>query len=235
MPLSHLVQHFNSVLAQQQDVVRQLPKTYFYSRDGQFFARFGSQDFGNHFLPIKHSADKSIVGYESQLWVRTALGNQIPVEDVFNALSNLDEVVFLDRITRTLQALNFSLLPDRHDVLLSLGIQSRHILGVPSGHGRTFDALLNDCGLASAKVLLHTPIPAPENFAHFRRALFSYSAFSYQVGIQIGSQQDWDHYNEWNVSADYLMVQADTIIPQLNSAGPKVIIPVEGGFELRSL
>ena len=58
------------------------------------FARFGSQNFGNQFIPIVNAADNTIVGYESCLWVRTALGSAVPVDRVFDALTNLDEVVF---------------------------------------------------------------------------------------------------------------------------------------------
>ena len=41
-----------------------------------------------------NAADNTIVGYESRLWVRTALGSAVPVDRVFDALTNLDEVVF---------------------------------------------------------------------------------------------------------------------------------------------
>lgn len=223
MSLHDLTQHFNDVLKQQQELLPHLPKTYFYWREGEFFARFGSQNFGNQFIPIVTAADKKIIGYESRLWVRTALGSAIPVDNVFDALTNLDEVVFLDRITRTLQALNFSALPEHRGTLLSLGIQPRHILGVASGHGRTFDTILGDCGLATAKVLLHTTIPAPEHFVHFRRALFSYSAFGYRVGIHIKSAQDWDAYQAWNLTADYLIVHPEVAVDSAQLAGPPII------------
>lgn len=232
MSLHDLTQHFNDLLKQQQELLPHLPNTYFYWRDGEFFARFGSQNFGNQFIPMLAAVDKKIIGYESRLWVRTALGSAIPVDDVFDALTNLDEVVFLDRITRTLQALNFSVLPENRGTLLSLGIQPRHILGVETGHGRTFDTILGDCGLATAKVLLHTSIPAPEHFAHFRRALFSYSAFGYRVGMHIKAAQDWERYREWNLTPDFLFLHPDVPLDTAHHAGPHVIRQVQGEFYL---
>lgn len=232
MSLHDLTQHFNDLLKQQQELLPHLPNTYFYWREGEFFARFGSQNFGNQFIPILSAADKKIIGYESRLWVRTALGSAIPVDDVFDALTNLDEVVFLDRITRTLQALNFSVLPEHNGALLSLGIQPRHILGVATGHGRTFDTILGDCGLATAKVILHTSIPAPEHFAHFRRALFSYSAFGYRVGMHIKSTQDWERYREWNLTPDYLFLPADVPLDVKEFAGPQIILQAPDEFTL---
>jgi EAL domain-containing protein (putative c-di-GMP-specific phosphodiesterase class I) len=240
MPLHDLAEHFNELLEQQQNLLRRRPKTYFYWSEGQFFARFGSQNFGNQFIPITEGPDKTIIGYESRLWVRTALGSQIPVDDVFDALVDLDEVVFLDRITRTLQALNFSVLlsgqsafsrgADHRSMLLSLSVQPRHILGVSSGHGRTFDAILSDCGLAITKVLLHTSIPAEEHFTHFRRALFSYAAFGYRVGIHIGSERDWANYYAWDLTPDYLFLHADMHAPE--GVTPKIIRPGERAYEL---
>jgi EAL domain-containing protein (putative c-di-GMP-specific phosphodiesterase class I) len=232
MPLRDLMQHFNDLLKQQQEVLPHLPKTYFYWRDEQFFARFGSQNFGNRFIPIIDELSNTVIGYESQLGVQTALGSAIPVDDVFDALSDLDEVVFLDRITRTLQALNFSAVPGHRGTFLSLGIQPRHILGVSSGHGRTFDTILGDCGLATAKVLLHTTVPAPEHFAHFRRALFSYSAFGYRVGVHIKSESDWASYHAWNLIPDYLFLHADVDITVEAQAGPQIIRPRKDSYEL---
>lgn len=234
MSLHDLTQHFNELLKRQQKLLPHLPNTYFYSRDGEFFARFGSQDFGNQFIPIVTATDKQTIGYESRLSVRTALGSAIQVDDVFQALTNLDEVVFLDRIARTVQALNFSALPEHSGALLSLGIQPRHILGVPSGHGRTFDTILGDCGLATAKVILHTSIPAPEHFAHFRRALFSYSAFGYRVGIHIKSPQDWDSYQEWNLMPDYVYLHTDMQPDVEKYPGLNIIQETHGEFILGS-
>ncbi|HEY6527515.1 MAG TPA: hypothetical protein VIZ65_02390 [Cellvibrionaceae bacterium] len=231
MPLNDLMQHFNDLLKQQQEVLPHLPKTYFYWRDEQFFARFGSQNFGNRFIPIIDELTNTVIGYESQLGVQTALGSAIPVDDVFDALTDLDEVVFLDRITRTLQALNFSAVPGHRGTFLSLGIQPRHILGVSSGHGRTFDTILGDCGLATAKVLLHTTIPAPEHFAHFRRALFSYSAFGYRVGVHIKSEVDWASYRAWNLTPDYLFLHANVNAVEAQ-AGPQIIRPRQASYEL---
>ncbi len=232
MALNDLTQHFNELLIQQQAALPQLPHTYFYEQDGQFYARFGSQQFGNQFLPIVCATDKQIFGYESRLWVRTALNSNIPVDDVFDALTSLDEVVFLDRITRTLQALNFAALEGHRGALLSLGIQARHILGVPSGHGRTFDTLLGDCGLATAKVLLHTRIPAEEHFGHFRRALFSYSAFGYRVGMHINNAEDWLRYQAWGLRPDYLILPAEYSPGDEALAGMQTIRPVEGEYVL---
>jgi EAL domain-containing protein (putative c-di-GMP-specific phosphodiesterase class I) len=232
MPLHDLMQHFNDLLKQQQEVLPLLPKTYFYWRDEQFFARFGNQNFGNRFIPIIDELSNTVIGYESQLGVQTAVGSAIPVDDVFDALSDLDEVVFLDRITRTLQALNFSVVPGHRGAFLSLGIQPRHILGVSSGHGRTFDTILGDCGLATAKVLLHTTIPAPEHFAHFRRALFSYSAFGYRVGVHIKSAQDWASYRAWNLTPDYLFLHEPVDAALDVQAGPQIIRPIDGSYKL---
>lgn len=232
MSLHDLTQHFNDVLKQQQEQLPHLPNTYFYLREGEFFARFGSQNFGNQFIPIVNAADNTIVGYESRLWVRTALGSAVPVDRVFDALTNLDEVVFLDRITRTLQALNFSVLAADSGTLLSLGIQPRHILGVASGHGRTFDTILGDCGLATAKVILHTRIPAPEHFAHFRRALFSYSAFGYRVGIDIKSAQEWDMFHAWNLTPDYVFLHADVPLDAEQFSGPHLVPHSQGHYVL---
>lgn len=224
-----LIDHFNLLFAQQLETLPSLPKTQFFWRDGQFFARFGGLVFGNKFIPIIAQSSQKLVGYESEFWVQTALGTHIAAADVFATLSDLSEVVFLDRATRTLQALNYSLLENHCAALLSLGIQTRHILGVPSGHGRTFDTILSDCGLASANVLLHTAIPTAEHFEHVRRALFSYQAYGYKIGLQINNADDWAHFCAWDIDVDYLLLRPGA---PTNSTGVKIIRANPGHFVL---
>lgn len=211
MPLTELMFYFNDQLRQVE--APQLPKTGFYFADNQYWARFGSQVFGNRFKTLYSTVDNNILGYDSALWVRSALGNIITADAVFDALLDLADVVFLDRITRTLQSLNYLQQYPRPQHLLSLAVQPRHILGVPSGHGKTFEAILSDCGLATAKVLLHTRLPQGEHLAHFRQALLSYRAWGYRLGIQVHQQNDWALLKEWEVVPDYIYICNDAALP----------------------
>lgn len=212
MPLTELMFYFNDQLRQAE--ATQLPKTGFYFADNQYWARFGNQVFGNRFKTLYNTLDNSILGYDSALWVRSALGNIITADAVFDALLDLADVVFLDRITRTLQSLNYLQQYPRPQHLLSLAVQPRHILGVASGHGKTFEAILSDCGLATAKVLLHTRLPQGEHLAHFRQAFLSYRAWGYRLGIQVHSQADWALLKEWDLVPDYIYICSDAALPQ---------------------
>lgn len=213
MPLTELMHYFNDQL-QQQAVAKPLPKTGFYFADNQYWARFGNQIFGNRFRTLHSAGDHSIMGYDSALWVRSALGNIISADEVFNALIDLDDVVYLDRITRTLQSLNYLQQFPQPKHQLSLAVQPRHILGVASGHGKTFEAILSDCGLATAKVLLHTRLVDRENLAHFRQAFLSYRAWGYQLGIEIHQPEDWQLLQLWNLKPDAIYIANPLAVPE---------------------
>jgi len=189
MPLTELMNYFNDQL-QTQARTKSLPKTGFYKADNVYWARFGSLILGSNFHSIESLREEKILGYEAELIVRAATGNLLNIDSIFNSLDSTEQIVHLDRLVRTLHSLNYLQQYDGQDDLLSLQVQSRHIVSVTDDHGKAFEAILSDCGLTPDRVLLHTRLLDHATLKHFKKALDSYQSRGYKIGINLTQSRE---------------------------------------------
>lgn len=205
MPLTELMHYFNDQL-QVQARTKALPKTGFFKADNQYWGRFGNLILGSRFQDIKSFADDAVIGYNSELLVRSAAGNTLDIDSIFNSLDSTDQIVHLDRLVRTLHSLNYLQQHDGRKDLLSLQVQPRHIISVDSDHGKTFEKILSDCGLGPERVLLHTRLLDGQSLPHFLRALTSYRKRGYKIGIHLRGEHDISLLLELGISPDIILV-----------------------------
>ena len=188
MPLTELMHYFNDQL-QSQARSQRLPATGFYKAGNVYGARFGSLTFSSQFHPIVPTREDGISGFYSELIARSVTGKQFSLDEVFQSLENTEQVVHLDRLTRTLHSLNYLQQYDNRE-LLALAVQPGHITGVAGDHGKTFEGILSDCGLGPDRVLLHTRLLDKASLAHFRQALLNYRSRGYRIGITVENAEE---------------------------------------------
>lgn len=191
MPLTELMNYFNDQL-QTQARTRSLPKTGFFKADNSYWGRFGNLMLGSRFQAINTFADDALIGHNSDLLVRSATGNSLDIDSIFNSLDSTDQIIHLDRLVRTLHSLNYLQQFDGRKDLLSLQVQSRHIISVVSDHGKAFEKILSDCGLGPERVLLHTRLLDIPTLPHFQQALASYRLRGYKIGVHLSKASDLD-------------------------------------------
>src|SRR5690606_13699181 len=133
MPLTELMHYFNDQL-QSQARTKLLPKTGFFKVDNQYWGRFGNLILGSRFQAIKSFEENLLLGYNSELLVRSSTGNALNIDNIFNSLDSNDQIVHLDRLVRTLHSLHYLQQYAGRKDLLSLQVQPRHIVGVNSDH-----------------------------------------------------------------------------------------------------
>jgi len=191
MPLTELMNYFNDQL-QTQARTKSLQKTGFFKADNSYWGRFGNLILGSKFQAIHSFNEDKLIGYNSESLVRSATGNSLNIDSIFNALDSTDQIIHLDRLVRTLNSLNYLQQFDGRKDLLSLQVQPRHITSVVSDHGKTFEKILSDCGLGPQRVLLHTRLLDAATLPHFQQALDSYRQRGYKIGIHISEPQDYE-------------------------------------------
>lgn len=222
MPLTELMNYFNDQL-QTQARIRSLPKIGFFKADRQYWARFGNLILGSRFqaiYPLTPShlltpgepltgeplAGEPLIGHNSELLVRSTTGNSLDIHSLFNSLDSTDQIIQLDRLVRTLHSLNYLEQYDGHKTLLSLQVQSRHVISVTHDHGKAFETILGDCGLVPARVLLHTRLLNDETLHHFHNALHSYRRRGYQLGISLSEPYDIELLDRLDVIPDVVLI-----------------------------
>lgn len=101
---------------------------------------------------------------------------------LFALASADDDLVRLDRLCRTVHAINYFADAPR-ERLLFLGVQERLLAAVPDDHGRTFKGVLDDLGVAARNVVIEIPALANLNGALLARVVANYRYHGYRVAL----------------------------------------------------
>jgi len=239
MPLTELMNYFNDQL-QMQARTRSLPKTGFFKADNSYWGRFGNLILGSKFQAIHTFADDTLIGHNSNLLVRSATGNSLDIDSIFNSLDSTDQIIHLDRLVRTLHSLNYLQQFDGRKDLLSLQVQPRHIISVVSDHGKTFEKILSDCGLGPERVLLHTRLLDAATLPHFQQALVSYRQRGYKIGIHLSKADDLELLLNLGLTPDIIFADhpvltrllIDTPLPELFDTSLRILIAPKSGINV---
>ncbi len=180
MPLTELVHYFNkrnrltrgATGAERFGIV-----------DGRVQACFGGRVFGTLFQPVVERAGGRAIGHEAHLQVLEGEGQGLPAQAVFLDARDDDELIHLDRVARTLHALNFLLEREQHSGFLALNVHPQLIRAVPDHHGHAFETVLARCGLTPDRIVLELTDDGFENLPRLAAAIAEYRARGYRVAI----------------------------------------------------
>ncbi|MES2673728.1 MAG: hypothetical protein V4660_05780 [Pseudomonadota bacterium] len=211
MPLTELMNYFNDQL-QTQSHIEFLPKIGFFKSNNAYMARFGNLILGSKFHPIYYTDEDELFAHESELLVRSAAGNPLNIDNIFNSLDSTGQIIQLDRLVRTLHSLNYLQQIDLQQNegskgLLALPVQPRHIISVVDDHGKAFENILSDCGLGPERVLLHTRLVDDVTLKHFHKALSNYRHRGYKIGISIIQPQELNLLEKFDLEPDVIFVK----------------------------
>jgi EAL domain-containing protein (putative c-di-GMP-specific phosphodiesterase class I) len=179
MPLTDLVRYLNDRHWAYASPHAPAP---FVAAQGRVLARFAHLQLASRFLPIVETATGQTHGHAADLQVFDLRDKiPLPADAVFDLPADDDEFIFLDRLTRTLHALNYLTHPVRGNLLLR--VRPRHVLSVPSDHGLAFEEILRPCGLLPKQITLELEIDGIDATGHLRRAVANYKARRYHLSI----------------------------------------------------
>lgn len=181
MPLTDLVRTLNAPNGA-------LPRPYsrsgldqpFVASGGRVFLHYANIRVESQFLPIVETGSGKLHGHAASFQA-FGLSNGIPLlpEALFVLPTDDGEFIYLDRLVRTLHALNYLTRPVRGNLLLK--VHARHVLSVPADHGLAFEEILKPCGLFPEQITLEIDIDGIEDRDHLLRAIHSYRSRGYGI------------------------------------------------------
>lgn len=184
MPLSQIIHTLNSPApGQKPDFLYRSGLDHpFVAADGRVFIHYANIRLESKFLPIVETISGRPHGHASTIQA-FGLSNNIPMspDAVFVLPTDAEEFVYLDRLVRTLHALNYLTQPVRGNLLLR--VHSRHIVSVAANHGLAFEEILRPCGLFPEQITLEINTDGVADKAHFVRAVASYRSRGYGIAI----------------------------------------------------
>ena len=177
MPFTDLVHYLNAGRT-----AKPAGPTTFSTAQGRVLAHFANLQLSSQFLPIVDTTTGRIYGHAAHLQaVSLRHGTPLDPHSVFVLPYDDEEFIYLDRLVRTLHALNYLHHPERSNLLLK--VHPRHVLNVPTNHGQVFAALLRTCGLSPQQVTLELEVGGLSSGDPVQRAITNYQAQGYHLAI----------------------------------------------------
>jgi len=159
--------------------------------NGLVVAQFYRSRVTSAFQPIVRARGGETVGHHALLRVQSHTGEAIAPWSLFAQASNDPALVALDRLCRTVHALNY--FPQHAgDELLFLNVERRLLTGVAADHGAWFEAVLALIGAPTSRVVIVMPLDAVDNPVAFVRAAISYRIRGYRVLVPVRSITEAD-------------------------------------------
>ena len=150
---------------------------------GAVAAQFFHSRLTSAFQPIVRAADGAVAGHHALLRVFAA-GADVAPWSLFAQASSDAMLLQLDRLTRTVHALNY--FPARlADTILFLNVDARLLAIVAEDHGAYFELILAEVGAAPKRVAVVLPPAALDDPVAFVRAAISYRIRGYRVVAQL--------------------------------------------------
>jgi len=152
----------------------------FVAINGRIFLQYANIRLESHYLPIIELASGKLHGHAAS-FKAFGLSTRIPLlpEAVFVLPTDDEEFIYLDRLVRTLHALNYLTKPAQGNLLLK--VHTRHVLSVPSDHGLAFEEILKPCGLFPDQITLEIEIDSSADSERLVRAIHSYQSRGYSI------------------------------------------------------
>ncbi len=160
-------------------------------RPGVVAAQFFQARLTSAFQPIVRAADGSVAGHHALVRVNGNGGDTAAPWKVFAQASDDAHLVLLDRLCRTVHALNyFPAAPAANSLFLN--IEKRLLNFVAADHGVYFEAILAKMGVSPGRVTIVVPASASDDPVTFVRAAISYRIRGYRVLAQLRATTEAD-------------------------------------------
>lgn len=157
--------------------------------DGRVVGEFFSSRLASVFQPIADAETSATVGHHGYLRVASANDESLTPWSVFAQAADDLTLVKLDRLTRSLHALNyFHQAPASHKLFVN--IEQRLLSTVANEHGLVFESILQQLDIKPERVVISLSNAALSNAALLVRSVLSYRNRGYGVMIHVNGFGD---------------------------------------------
>lgn len=201
MPLTELVHYFNKLGQFAPGHAQEVRLEFCGSR---VRARVGDRTLDSVFQPWVERTSGRVIGHEAYLRVVAGEGQTLPAQAVFLEADDDEALIHLDRLVRTLHALNFLLQPEQAGGMLALNVHPQLIRAVPERHGQVFESVLSRCSLTPERVVLEITDDGFADPVPLARAIAEYQERGYRIAL--------DNFGRHSSDLDRLAMLAPEIV-----------------------
>ncbi len=199
--------------------------------DGRVVGEFFQARLASVFQPIIDAREGVAIGHHGYLRVASANGESLTPYSVFAQAADDVTLVKLDRLTRSLHAVNYFHQAPSHAKLF-LNVEQRLLSTVANEHGLVFESILSELSVKPERVVISLPNAALANPALLVRSVLSYRNRGYGVMVHVNGFTDpglgrlflaEPHYVQIDVPSPDHAELARKLLKTLQSAGFKIV------------
>lgn len=176
--------------------------------DGGVVGEWFGCELSSVFQPIVDPSRRRVVGQEA--FLRCLGGGQRDLSPwmLFSANADDDRLVALDRLARTVHALNF--IASAGDGMLFLNVHGRLLASVAADHGAAFGRVVDAMGLPADRIVIETPVVASRQADLLSFVLRNYCHNGFRVAVNVETVAQWRTL-AGVVRADFVKIDAATL------------------------
>lgn len=157
--------------------------------DGRVVGEFFNAKLASVYQPILQASDERVIGHQAYLRVAAGNGEALTPYAVFARAADDIAAVKLDRLTRTLHALNyFHHAPE--SAKLFVHVDQRLLGAIAEEHGAVFESILESLGIAPDRVVISLPHTALANGGTLVRSVLNYRRRGYWTMLTVNGLSD---------------------------------------------
>ncbi|WP_084226676.1 EAL domain-containing protein [Nitrosospira sp. NpAV] len=148
--------------------------------DGWVIGHFSNNRLSSVFQPVVDAHNRQVVGHAAYVRCEPDHKNVVPPWGIFALAAEDTLLVKLDRLCRTLHAINyFSIALGPGDLFVS--VQPRLLESVKDDHGRAFAEVLDLIGVAASRVVIEIPAEVNRDWRLLRHVIGNYRSRGYRI------------------------------------------------------
>lgn len=178
------------------------------------------------FQPVLLASTMKPFAFEALLRASNEQGLAIPPHRAFSLPKKSKEIVFFDRLCRTIHAVNFALQAEPGNVLF-LNVDGQHLLHVDGGaHGDAFETLLGYCGLSPRQVVLEILESRINDLGRLMEAIASYQSRGFRIAIDDFGCQHSNFDRLWQLTPDFVKLDRSFMVQSMVSSRARLVLPI---------
>ena len=160
------------------------------SEDGWVAGHFFNNRLSSVFQPVIDGNGHHVIGHAAYIRSESDHKNVLPPWGIF-ALASEDTLVSLDRLCRTVHAINyFSTASGQGNLFVS--VQPRLLESVKDDHGRAFEKVLNLIGVKTSRVVIEIPTEVNRDWKLLQHVINNYRSRGYRLAANhSGASDSW--------------------------------------------
>lgn len=187
----------------------------------QFTGNFYGLKLNSVYQPILSLKERSIVAHEALVRAYHTINGEkflLPVHELFNSVSDSEQLILLDRLCRAIHSFNF--VEQNKDIssLLFLNISPRHLLSISHGHGHFFEKLLKLCDLNPNRIVLEILESEIEDKNALAEIVNNYQQLGYQIAIDDFGVSHSNFDRLWLLNPDIVKIDRSILVQAETSA-----------------